>query len=196
MMPFPAILLLEEVFAATECVAFDTTDISTLSCVSLSVTIFFWNCFLLFMMCSFIHQLQPDSIVVMLSHLENFFLFFSTNWWNPLQPLDHSHPMGRIYKLLGCCCFFSLFCMFVVLPMAGSGHEKTHISFKHNSIIKENTPKKPQRSHMEIYKTSSQVKTAQWWMKVCLVLIEVGKFTLQLWSRSEQMRAKMAKRWN
>lgn len=48
--------------------------------------------------------------------------------------------MGRIYKLLGWL-FFSV-CMFVVLPMAGSGHEKTHISFKHNSIIKENTQKK------------------------------------------------------
>lgn len=31
--------------------------------------------------------------------------------------------------------------------MAGSGHEKTHISFKHNSIIKENTQKNTKESH-------------------------------------------------
>lgn len=104
------------VFAATECFAFDTTDISTVSCVSLSVRIFFWNCFLLFMMCSFIHQLQPDSIVVMLSHLENiyFFFFFQPTGGIHCSLLTTVTPWGEsISFLVGC---FSLFVCLLFYP--------------------------------------------------------------------------------
>lgn len=52
-MPFPAILFLEEVTlrkfsAVTECVAFDTTDICTVSSVSLSIATYFSEFFFFF----------------------------------------------------------------------------------------------------------------------------------------------------